>query len=271
MTVIAPKDLNFLFRFEAGSQVFAYAEDLEVSVGDDVYEAVQIDHSLPTFAEEPQQSEIDISIHEAVGLMDLFINGPPPFPVKLRIYEYDYLTEVATPWYRGWVVRTALELDRSIASLHCKTVWHFFDRESQSESVSTLSRYSIYDPRSQVDTSTLGQAVTVTAMNDERDVVTVSGASDLTGYYDGGIIIAPNLDRRTILQDVVSGLTRQLSLNAAFPQFTLSTGFNAELLPGDDLTYATWANKFDSITNNGEKFGGWLYTPNVDPAKKGVL
>ena len=232
---------------------------------------MQIDSYLTTFAEEPQQSEIDIAIHEAAGLMDLFINGPPPFPIKVRIYEYDFATESADLWYRGWVVRSALELDRSIASLHCKTVWHFFDKESQSESVGMLSRYSIYDPRSQVDTSSLGVQVTVTAFNDERDRLTVTGISDLDGWYDGGVIIAPNLERRTILRDITESSDRHLYLNAPFPQFTLATGFNAEVLPGDDLTYATWANKFDSITNNGEKWGGWQYMPNVDPQKKGVL
>lgn len=270
--ITSPKETNFLFRFEAGSQVFTYAEgDTEIEVDNEVYERVQVDHSLPTFAEEPQQSEVDISIHEAAGLIDLFVNGPPPFPVKLMVYEYDHLLATATPWYRGWVVRSALQLDQSIASLHCKTVWLYFERESQSESVGALSRYSIYDPRSQVDTSALGENVTVTELNDERDRLTITGSIELDGWYDAGIIIAPNLDRRTILRDITESGDRHLYLNAAFPQFTLAAGFNAEILPGDDLTYATWTTKFDSVTNKGEKSGSWPYMPNVDPAKKGVL
>lgn len=272
MTVTTPILTNFLYRFEAGGSVFAYTAADEAQVyNNETYQPVQIDHSLPTFSAEPQQSEIDVRVHEAAGLMDLFINGPPSFKVKLLVYEYDRLTGTVTAYYRGWVVRSALELTHSIASLHCKTAWHFYDRESLSESLSVLSRYSVYDPRSGVDTSALGATLTVAALNSERDVLTVTGLTAIAGWYTAGILVAPNADKRTILKDETILGTRYLSLSAPFSQFTLDTGFSATAYPGDDLTYNTWANKFQTETNFGELWGGWQYMPNVDPAKKGVI
>jgi hypothetical protein len=111
----------------------------------------------------------------------------------------------------------------------------------------------------------------VTEINNERDILTVTGITQLDDYFKGGYIEAPNQDKRTILADLTEGGERHLYLNGGFSQFTLAVGFSATVYPGDDLTYETWANKFASLTNNGENWGGWQYTPNVDPAVRGVI
>jgi hypothetical protein len=257
---------DFLYRFSAGSAAHRFVKGVfhVEHLGED-YEPVQVTHTLPTWSNEPQDAEIDVTIHEAVELAEILLT-PPPYPIILDIYEYDHDTATITSYYRGWVVRCQFSLTESLIVLHLKTVWHFFERESLTDSLSALSRYLIYDPRSGVDTSALAAAISVTALNDQRDVLTVTGITELDNYFTGGFIEAPNLDKRTILSQIGGTLT----LNGGFPRFTLDTGFNATIYPGDDLLYATWANKFQALTNNGEKWGGWEYTPNVDPAVKGV-
>ena len=271
MPVTPPIETNFLYRFEAGSQVFTYTNISDNQVyNDELYVYAQIEHTQPTFSSEPQDAELDVNVFESIGLADVFINGPPAYQVVLMIYEYDRATDTATAYYRGWVVRAANRLTTSLIEFHAKSVWHYFDRESISDSLSSLSRYNIYDPRSGVDMEALRVGVTVTALNDERDMLTVTGLTDIDGWYQGGIIRAPDSDRRTIVQDITESGNRHLYLNGAFPLFTLAAGFSADVFPGDDLTYDTWANKFSTESDHGEAWGGWQYTPNVDPAVRGV-
>lgn len=263
--------VDFLYRFTAGSAVYSFVKGaFPVTYNNEDYDPVQITHTLPTWSNEPQNAEIDVTIKESVELAEVLLT-PPPYPVILNIYEYDHDTETVLPYYRGWVVRCQFSLTQSLIVLHLKTVWHFYERESLTDSLSRLSRYSIYDERSGVDISALAKAITVTALNDQRDILTVTGISELPPYYKGGFIEAPNLDKRTILDDPSESGSRKLYLNGGFPEFTLAAGFNATVYPGDDLLYSTWANKFASLTNNGETWGGWEFTPNADPAVKGVI
>lgn len=272
MPVTNPTKTNFLYRFEYGSTVRGFtniAEDQSYNSED--YRHLSISHTAPTFSSEPSASEIDVEMHEDNAVADLFGIGPPPYRILLLIYEYNPETGVATPYWRGWVIRSSFDLTKSTVSFHCKTVWHFFERESFTDSLSALSRYSIYDPRSGVDIEVFRRGVAVTVLNDERDVVTVTGLSEIDGWATGGMIVAPDRDKRTILKHETVGADKVLTLTAAFPEFTLAVGFPADVYPGDDLLYSTWANKFDSGTNNGEAFGGWPYMPNVDPAVRGVF
>ncbi len=255
---------TFLYKFDAGSAAYRYAKVAhEQEFADEAYSPIQITHTAPTFSEEPQDAEIDVTIIETSELTELLLT-PPPYPIILTIYEV--AGAEITSYYQGWTVRCQFKLTESVFILHLKSLWHFYERESLTDSLSSLSRFSIYDERSGVDISALGAAITISALNDQRDVLTVSGITQLEPYYKGGFIEAPNQDKRTILDHTGN----QLTLSGGFPQFTLDTGFPATIYPGDDLTYETWANKFSSLTNNGANWGGWQFTPNVDPAVRGV-
>lgn len=261
---------TFLYKFQAGSAFYRYNKSsFPIMVDDEEYPAAQITHTLPTWSDEPQDAEIDVTIIESVELAEVLIT-PPPYPIILDIYEYDYEAQSVYHYYRGWVVRCPFKLDQSIIIPHLKTLWHYYEKESLSDSLGPLSRYNIYDPRAGVDVSSLKTTVTITEVNDERDILTVTGITQLDDYYKGGYIEAPDLNKRTVLADITESGERHLYLNGGFPRFTLDVGFTADVYPGDDLRYVTWANKFAAFTNNGEAWGGWEFTPNVDPARRGV-
>lgn len=274
MPVTAPIETNYLYRIEYGSNSQLWtnvAEDQDHN--GETYHLVEggISHSRPRFSGEAQDAELDLELHENNVLTQLFSLGPPPFRIKLTIYEYDRNTDTTTPRYRGWVVRPSFNLDGSVSSFRCKSVWHFFERESFTDSLSALSRYSIFDPRSGVDIEALRVGITVDSLNDLRDVLTVTGIAQADDYFKGGLIVAPDRDMRTIIKHVTVAGDKQLTLSSAFHRFTLDSGFTADIYPGDDLLYTTWANKFASATNNGELHGGWPFMPNVDPAVRGVI
>ena len=278
MAITDPTRINFLYRFDCGGTIKRFtgvAADQTVSgevyLGTALEDKPQIAHTPPTYSEDPEDAEIDVSMKDTSSIASLWVLGPPPYPVIIDIFEYDRDTETVTPYYHGWVVRPNFELDSSIVSFHCKSLWHFYERASFSDSLSNLSRYSIFDPRSGIDVEPLRVGITITALNTERDVLTVSGITEPDDWFKGGMIVAPDRDARTILEHKTEATLKKLYLNAAFPSFTLDTGFTADIYPGDDLTYGTWSVKFDSVTNTGAKHGGWPFMPNVDPAVRGVI
>jgi hypothetical protein len=274
MPLTAPVQTNYLYRVEYGSSVELWTNIAENQPHNgEIYQLIAggIEHSSPTFSAEAQDSEIDLFIYENNPLTTLFSLGPPAYPIKLRIYEYDRVADTSTPRYRGWVIRPSFDLKGSTVGFRCKTVWHYYERESFTDSLSALSRYSIYDPRAGVDIEQFRVGITIDSLNDERDTLTVTGITQPNDWFRGGLIVAPDRDMRTILSHTTVSGDKVLQLTSAFPQFTLDTSFTADIYPGDDLTYVTWANKFASVTNSGEAFGGWPYMPNVDPAIKGVI
>jgi hypothetical protein len=272
MSVTNPTSLNFIYVFTAGSVTHRFTEASDAQTFDDeVVTPIQISHSAPKFSAEPGDAEIDVAIREDNPLADLFLDGPAPYPIKLIIYEYDRTDDSTTAVYRGWAMRVPFRLTDSLMVLRCKSAWLWYEKESLTDSLSALSRYSVYDPRSGVDIESLRVGITVTALNDERDVLTVTGITEPDDWFKGGMIVAPDRNKRTILKHVTEGADKKLYLNGAFSEFSLASGFSADIYPGDDLTYDTWANKFGSETNNGEAWGGWQYTPNVDPVERGVV
>lgn len=272
MPVTTPTQTNFLYTVTYGSDVKRYTNVAEAQNYDgESYRLIPISHTTPKFSASPQESEIDLTVHENNEVADLFILGPPPFQVILRIFEYDREADIATPYWTGWIIRPSFNLTGSIIGFHCKTLWHFFERESFTDSLAALSRYSVYDPRAGVDIESLRVTITVDALNDQRDVLTVSGITEPDDWFRGGLIIAPDRDMRSILEHKTEGGLKKLYLSGAFPLFTLDEGFTADIYPGDDLTYDTWANKFGAQTSNGEKHGGWPFMPNSDPETRGVI
>lgn len=260
---------TFLYHFTAGSATYRFIHiDRALSHNDESYSPVQITHSVPTYSEEPQDAEIDVTVKDSIDLSEALLT-PPPYPIILNIYEW--LGESATEYYRGWVVRCKFKLTEPLIILHLKTVWHFYERESLSDSLAAISRYSIYDPRAGVDMESLRVSATAGTFNDQRDEMKVVGITEPPPYYQGGFVRAPNQDKRTVIKDELVGSDRVFTLNGGFALSMLDTGFPLDAFPGDDLLYSTWANKFASQTNNGESWGGWEFTPTVDPMKRGVI
>lgn len=270
--ITKPTEFHYLYQIAAGSATYTYnSVDVQQEFDGEQAVPIQVRHELFTNSGEAEDLETDLQIHKSAEVANHFLDGPPPYQVIVTIYEYDRDADTSTPTYLGWVTRSNFELDRHILSLHLKSLWHFFERESLSDSLSALSRYLVYDPRSGVDAESLKETITVTSLNDERDVLTVTGITQPVEWYKGGRMRAQDGDERTIIQDEIVTTDRVFTLSAAFPRFTVSNGFTVEVYPGDDLTYETWANKFAAQTNNGERHGGWQHTPNVDPQVRGVI
>ena len=266
MPVYDPVKKNFLYRFE-GSTVYRYTDQAQAQTyGGETYEASTASHSMPTWSSNPSDAEIDVVFKEDNAVANLYLIQPPPYKVKLRIYEYDRVTGQAEAHWTGYIIRPSWDLMRSTVSIRCKTPGFMLDRESVSDPLSAMSRYSIFDGRSGVDVDAESIVVTVTAINDLRDILTVTGITEIDDWFTSGVIIAPDGDQRTVLKHTTESGAKKLYLSAPFNSLSLDTGDVADLLPGDDLLHATWVNKYDA----GQAFGGWPFTPNHDPVKSGI-
>lgn len=277
MSVNTPIKTNFLYRFDLGNgRTYFYTNISGNQIYDgDEYIFTQIEHTAPTFSEDDEESEIDVTMKSTTSersnpVSDLFLLSPPPYEVKVVILEYDRVAETAEPYYKGWIVRSPFDLEKRLVSFHLKTLWLFFERETFIDSLSALSRYSIFDPRSGVDVEALRVVATVTELNEFRDVLTVTGLAQADGWFDGGIFSTPDRDPRTILNDETILGDRQISITHPYPQMLMDPGFSADVYPGDDLTFETWSVKFGAQTGGGRAFGGWPYSPDRDPAVGGV-
>lgn len=277
MPVNTPTKPNFLYLFELGSgRNYFYTNIAENQIYDgNEYLFTQIEHTEPVFSEDDEESEIDVTIKSTDNelsnpIADLFLLSPPPYEVKIKILEYDREDDTAEVYYKGWIVRAPFDLERRTVSFHLKTVWLFFERETFTDSLSALSRYSVFDPRSGVDVESLRVPVTVTALNDFRDVLTVTGIAQADGWFSGGIFSTPDRDPRTILEHATVTGNKQLTITHPYSQVLLDTGFTSDIYPGDDLTFETWTVKFGAQTGSGRAFGGWPYMPDRDPAVGGV-
>lgn len=273
MSVNTPNKTNFLYRFELGNGRNYFYTNIagnQLFDGDD-YKFTQIEHTAPTYSEDDEESEIDVSMTSTTSeqsnpIADLFMLSPPPYEVRIVILEYDRVTETAEPYYEGWVVRAPFDLEKRIVSFRLKTLWLFFERETFIDSLSALSRYSIFDPRSGVDVEALRVPVTVTGLNDFRELLTVTGIAQADGWFTAGIFSTPDRDPRTILKHETVLGDKKLTITHPYPQAILDEGFSADVYPGDDLTFETWSVKFGVPT----AFGGWPYLPDRDPAVGGV-
>ncbi len=264
--------LNFLYRMDTDAGVFTYSgigsKEALVDATAQTYDSEKyyphlISHTQPTFSSDPTEADIDITVSEDNPVARMYLSHPPPYTCKVRIYEYDRNAASAEAHWAGTLLRVNFDL-RGKVTLRCR-VGHLFERETLSDSLAALSRYSIYDPRSGVDYEALKIVVTVTALNDWKDVITVTGVTNPPTWFKGGMMKAPDGDLRTIILQSGNDAAPpcQLTLNGAFPSTTLVVGSVVEIYPGDDLLHSTWDTKFSA----GAKHGGWAWMPNSPQTK----
>lgn len=114
--------------------------------------------------------------------------------------------------------------------------------------------------------------VTVVSIDTEDFQITVSGASDkIADYFTAGYFEAPNGDKRTIIDDAVSGVNHVFTLQQNFPSTTLRAGDSADSYPGCDRAHSTCRDKYGAETGSGAAFGGNNIQTNVNPHEIGRL
>ena len=111
------------------------------------------------------------------------------------------------------------------------------------------------------------QAVTVTNIDTENFMITVSGITQPDEWFTAGVFEAQNGDKRFILDHTGDVLTLQQN----FPSTTVRIGDDLTILAGDDHLFSTCQFKFGAFTGAGAAFGGNNLQANKNPHQVGRL
>ncbi|MBA3768673.1 MAG: phage BR0599 family protein, partial [Acidobacteria bacterium] len=118
--------------------------------------------------------------------------------------------------------------------------------------------------------SGITDAATVVSLNTDAGTVVVTPATArIAGWYKAGVLVAPDGDKRFVLDDTVAGANHTLTVLQNFPSTTLKAGDACTVVWGDDHLYATCRDKFGADTGTGAAFGGNNLQANVNPHVSG--
>lgn len=144
--------------------------------------------------------------------------------------------------------------------------------EGLNDTYQALCNWFLFEYPCPVNRATWRVVTSIVSIDTENFTVTVSGASDkIADWFTAGTLNAPNGDKRTIIDDTISGANHVLTLQQNFPSTSLRVGDSADAYPGCDRAYTTCRDKFGSETGSGAAFGGNNIQANVNPHEIGRL
>lgn len=200
---------------------------------------------------------------------------PPPGNIELTIYRQNELDGEAFQIWKGTVVETPIvhEVSEQGESLsygiiRCQHIAELIaGSEGLTEKWAPTCPFMTYHFPCPAQLNNHTTAVAVSAIDTDNFTVTVTGITQIDGWFNAGVLQAPNGDMRFILEHVGGVLTLQQN----FASTTLKVGDAAVLIDGDDHLYATCRDKFGTETGNGAAFGGNHLQANRNPHEIGRL
>jgi hypothetical protein len=255
----------YLYKFINGERSYLYTNvGTEQVFAGDTYEPSDLKHSAPTITQDITKSNVDVTADFDNPVARLYGPFPPPAETSLVIYKFYAGVTTAEPCWRGRVLR--VEFSGSKAKIQCDTTLSSLDVEGLPETNQNLCNYFLYDGRCPVLSVNFRQAVTVSAPITGNDV-TVTGITQIDGWFKGGTFSANNGDWRFITAHVGGVLT----LDNPFSAQTLANGDTADIYAGCDRLYSTCITKFGAETGSGDAFGGNPIVPKVNPHEYGRM
>ena len=196
---------------------------------------------------------------------------PPHGDTSLVIYR---MNEIGGDPYRIWSGTVFSPLVEGVqCSFECVTDQELMMRsEGLNDTFQSLCNWFLFHYPCPVVKANWRVAVSVVSIDTENFTVTVSGAGAfIAGYFTAGTLETANGDKRTILDDVVSGSNHILTLQQNFPSTTFRAGDSADAYPGCDRSFTTGRDKFGSETGNGVGCGTNQIQANNNPHEIGRL
>ena len=196
---------------------------------------------------------------------------PPHGNTTLVIYRQN---EIAGTPYRIWSGTVfSPHIDGIEAQFECLTDQELMMRaEGLNDTFQALCNWFLFHYPCPVIKANWRVAVAVVSIDTENFQVVVSGASAyIAGYFKAGILETANGDKRSVINDLVSGANHILTLQQNFPSTTLRVGDSADGYPGCDRAFTTGRDKFGAETGNGAGCGTNQIQANTNPHEIGRL
>lgn len=210
-----------------------------------------ISHNDPTMSPQADRGNLEITVSHRNPIIRAHREFPPPGDTTVTVWRQNEVSGDVFEIWSGVVIETPIV--GSIGTIRCQ---HWAAVVAGSEGLSEkwaptcpFMTYHFPCPAQVVNHST---AVVVSDIDTENFTVTVTGITQIDGWFNAGVFSVANGDKRFIL-DHTGGV---LTLLQNFPASSLKVGDSATLIDGDDHLYQTCRDKFGGETNNGAAFGG---------------
>lgn len=209
-----------------------------------------ITHDNPTESPDAGRSGLTITVSHLNPIIRAHREFPPPGDIDVDVWrQLEAGGEVSHIW-GGVVVETP---DESVGTIKCQHVAELVaGSEGLSEKWAPTCPFMTYQFPCPAQIANHSTSVTVTAIDTENFAVTVTGITQVDGWFRAGVFACANGDKRFIL-DHAGGV---LTLMQNFPASSLRVGDTAILIDGDDHLHETCAVKFGAETGSGAAFGG---------------
>lgn len=242
------------------------------SEGAPVSEEDRKDDPGPTESPDAGRTGLDIHVSHQNPIVRAHRSFPPPGDSDVSIYRLNEIGGTPELILSSFVI-TECPIDGTTGIIRCHHITEIIaGSEGLSESFGPKCPYMFtVFPCPVSRPAATDQNLVVEDIDTENFLVTLSGSIRIAGKYKAGVIIAPNDDKRFILDDVVSGSDHVLTLQQNFPSTTLRVGDTVSVVRGCDRLYATCANEWGEFTGNGAAFGGNSLQANKNPHQVGRI
>jgi hypothetical protein len=226
----------------------------------------------PTESPDAARSGIDIHVSDRNPIIRAHRSFPPPGDTEVSIYRQNEIDGTPEPIHLGYViVETPIEGSTGIIRCH-----HIAELVAGSEGLNesfgpTCPFMHTQFPCPVPIASATDSNLVVEDIDIDNFTVTLSGSIRLAGKYKLGVLIAPDDDKRMVLDDSLDGSDHVLTIQQNFPSTTLRVGDVVSVIRGCDRLHGTCANEWGGFTGNGAAFGGNNLQANKNPHQVGRI
>ena len=226
----------------------------------------------PTQSPDAGRSGIDIHVAHTNPIVRAHRSFPPPGNTAVDIYRQNAIGGTPQPELLGYVL-VECPIDGSTGILRCHHITELVaGSEGLSETHGPTCPYMFgHFPCPVPLASATDNDLVVEAIDTEGFTVTVSGSIRIAGKYKAGVLIAPNDDKRFVLDDTVTGSDHILTILQNFPSSTLRVGDVVSVIRGCDRLVQTCLNEWGGFTGSGAAFGGNSLQANKNPHQVGRI
>lgn len=246
-----------LYEFRRGPDYYRYtSSDANITWNTKVYEAVAMSRDAIEATAEVARNPIKITCGQTLGILQLFLYGPPGDVVTLSVYRlHRGDTEAATIWM-GRILNVTWSGSQAI--IHCESVYSSIKRTGLRRMYQKQCPHVLYSAACGVSSSAVRLTANVLGVSGTTLTLDSMGGYS-TDYFAGGYLeweFSPGkFERRAIQNSTTTTVT------VATQVFNLSAGASVRIYPGCDHVLSTCNGKFSNAAN----FGGFPWIPTKNP------
>lgn len=257
----------FLYEFVTSNVTYRFTDyPTDIEWNSLTWSSFSIKHTEVKQSNELSKNSVTVSIPIGSAFSNLFIGWSPDSIVSFTLRRGHFGATDTLVYWKGRI--SSHKLKDKIVELVCESIFTSMRRPGIRARFQRNCRHALYAKGCNVDKSSFATTSNLTSFTG-LDLVIPGAASQVSGYYNGGIIEFPDGSFRKIESHSGSSIT----INRASRFLTdMSQGYGRNyglyyggiaviLYPGCDRTVSTCKDKFNNLPNQG----GFKWIPSKNP------